>query len=266
MDNQYGGGYGQPPYQQPPNGSDYQPPGSQMPPYAPPGQNYGPGQAKKGRSGCLTGCIVVIIAIVLAIIGAGWYGWSWAKKNVLEETSLSIDVPALTEQQQDNIGKKLKPFIEAARNNTGEIFDITLTENEVNWLINNPGEDGQKKPDNYRANLEFLDTDLMAFKISRSLGNKFESGGPYLNLEGKSTLKVTDGNMTVDLKELKIGKFNLPKEFFSEFNQGFAEQLRNNPDSQRLEEVLRDLKIEKGKIILKLKAVQSEPKTLEEEK
>jgi|GEM_PF-4370634 len=262
MSDQYGG-FGQPPQQwEPPSGAPYQPPQQQTPPPYQPGPMKIPGRTPRsggiGIGGCLLGCLVVVVVLFLIIAGSMWYTYGWAKKNLLEDTPMAIQTHELTDSQQKALKVRLAPIAKAFEANTGEIVELTLNQDELNWLIVQT----QQNQKNMVAKLafEFPDNGVLAFRTSVPIGAPSSpqqpSGAPYLNIQGKTEFDVTDKLVKVKIIEGQIGKWKPPQNFLQAFNDNFAQQLQKEQKLQWVWERLQDAKIEKGKAHLKLRALK----------
>lgn len=259
----------------PQNYSSYQPP---PPPDIPPYDQYGapsdvphsqprvPYNAKP--RGCAQGCLTIFIIFVLIIAGLVWYAWSWFKKNFYENEPFAFAKVELTQQQKKTLAIKLAVVKEAFDKNNGEEVELSLSQDELNWLIQNPNAgfelglrtDKPEEPaglkDNWRGYFEFPAEDILSFKISIAEKEKFDGGAPYLNIKGTTNMTVEDGKIKLKVTELKTGKFQFPASMLEGFNEGISEKLQNNPQLIWIWDRLRSLKIEKGTIYLKLRALK----------
>ena len=164
-----------PPYGQPPMVPPYQP-GQQIPQYTPPVPGMRTMRSGCGAGGCTGGCLAVVGVIIIALLGGSWYMMQWAKKNILEETPMTFNAPKLSESEQDALNSKLAPVAKAFHDDTGEIVKLSLTQDELNWILSQEYLNPEAK-ENIKALLEFPEDDAVAFRISMPLGQG-KKGGP----------------------------------------------------------------------------------------
>lgn len=261
MSDQFGG-YGQPPQGQQPYGSPYKPPAQQMPPpYPPPGGI--PGRKTRsggmGLGGCLVGCLIAVGVLIFLGGGLTWYTYHWAKKNLLEKAPIAIQIPELSDAQQMALKTKLAPVAKAFENDTGEIVELTLTQDELNWLILNGMKNEPEIKQAFKAALDFPADGVLGFRVSLAAGpgtTPQQPTGPYINVQGKTELEITNKQIKIKLIEGQIGKWKPPQSLLQAMNESFSQQIQKDPQMQQIWERVQDAKIETGEIYLKLRALK----------
>lgn len=255
----------------PPDYSSYQPPiPSNLPPYdqygTPPSAPRAPYPTKP--RGCAQGCLTVLVIAVLIIAGLVWYAYSWFKKNFYEKEPLVFTKVELTQEQKKALALKLTVVKKAFDENKGDEVKLSLSQDELNWLIQNPNAGAELKlepesvnettnsPDNWRGYFEFPAEDIISFKVSVASKEKFENGAPYLNIQGTSHMIVEEGKIKLKVTEVKVSKFQFPNSMLEGINEGISEELQSNAQMLWIWDRLRSLKIEKGMVHLVLRALK----------
>lgn len=260
MSDQFGG------QMQPPT----QPPGPPMPtqyqqPMDGPLPQPAPKKSGFGLGGCLIGCLVAVVLVIAVGIGVAWYGYSWAKNNLLEDTRLTLQEPELTEKEQAALGRKIAPIKEAFENNTGELMELTLTQDELNWLMYEGARgEGQSDMRDFVMGFTFPADGEVSFSIGISAAGEGKSGPPYVNMVGEAEFEVENGKVTAKILSGRVGKWEVGGAFLETLNQNLSHELQNNPDMTIYWDRLNNVKIETGKVHLKLRALKLPEKTYAE--
>lgn len=254
-----------------PDFSSYQP---SPPPSNFPYDQYGtpprPHQQPGQPAGCAQGCLTVFVILVLIIGGLIWYAWSWVKKNFYEKEPLAFAKVELTQEQKKSLALKLAVVKQAFNENKNEEIKLTLSQDELNWLIQNPnakaelgleenGQTSDQLPANWKGFFEFPQEDILSFKVSIASKDKFENGSPYLNIKGTSHITVEDGKIKLKVTEVKVGKFQFPHSVIEAINEGISEELQSTAQILWIWDRLRSLKIEKGVVHLVLRTIKLSP-------
>lgn len=247
------------------NQQQYQPP-TQPPPYQVTGSGYTPGIKPKpsgcGPTGCLIGCLALILIMIIIGVGGVFYARHWVKNTILEDTQMEVKMTQPTPEQLAALQAKVAPIKEAFENDTGEEIELVLTQEEVNWYIILAGQlEEMPGGSETKVALQFPRDGVAEFKLSLSLNQgdsegKGGGGPPYINIEGRSGIAISDGKPDIKIEIFRIGKFVLPEAFFSEANKALGEQMQNDPQGRIFLDRVRDLRIEGGQIHFKLRAMK----------
>ncbi len=148
--------------------------------------------------GCMGSILIGVLAGILVVVGfAGW----WTMGHLLSKEPLFEAETSWNQAQELVLETKIKVAKKAVDDDKKEII-VLLSQGEFNRLVNQnlPGwfEDGAFKADLGRDG--HIDV----------LYSRPSIRGRYLNIQSQGVLSADGGDYTVEVEDLKIGKWEMP--------------------------------------------------------
>jgi hypothetical protein len=197
-------------------------------------ENPPPVPAKRGS--CLK---VFLISFLLIGVAAG--GFIWWQNRPIQPVQLSAEEKAAVEKKVEAIQKPVEPQYEKGSR------DIVLSEREINGLINDQTELGQK------LKVEF-GTDVIHARLETDLDPDLPIvGGKHLKARARAFAKMTNGVPSVVFDDLTVWGISLPNDWLGNLKgHDLLHDLLGSANGAQISGV-EEIKVEPGQIRIKLK-------------
>jgi hypothetical protein len=188
------------------------------------------------RGSCLK---VALISFLL--IGVATAGFVWWQNRPIQPVVLSAEEKAVVEKKVEAIQKPAEPTYEKGSR------DIVLSEREINGLLNDETDLGQK------LKIE-LGTDVILARLETDLDPDLPIvGGKHLKARARAFAKMKDGVPSVVFDDLTVWGVSLPNDWLGHLKgHDVLKDLLGSADGAEIAGV-EDIKVEPGQIRIKLK-------------
>lgn len=211
-----------------------------------------------GCSACGCGCLV----IVLLIFGLIFYGVTKIKgmlEEQLQDQPLEVAEVFLSEDEEQQLNEKLNQFDTIQQ---GESMTLSLSSNELNYMIQSLLKDNQEVQNNFRGSIELNGSTIKTdFSVRANLIPYLNfASDKFLNGSGEFFLKIEDRQVIdFSMSSLTIGFFNLSEDVLNEINRQSAEfqnslDEMNNNKTDEFHFAIDDFSVEEGIATIKLTA------------
>lgn len=200
--------------------------------------------------GCVTMLVMGVVVILVAFFGAR-YGFRKLVDNYTSPTPIKMPAVQLAPNEIMVLTNRLDAFKVEASTNASEIT-FSLDANEINALLNTLPE---LLP--YKDTLSVgIKEDVIKAQISLPLDalNLSALKGKFLNGNADVKVSVINGKLDVRLSNLEVNGNKASGAFMTQLqNENLAQDLKLDPDSQRVLERVESIKVEQGRVVIKVK-------------
>ena len=143
------------------------------------------------------------------------------------------------------------------------IQTVTLNKDEVNALIDAGLAEShaktlaqEKQPEVILADASF-NGKLFLLKISKNITKNIKRNTPFgnfVNISLEFGIEVVDDHFKLRIRSLKVGDFSIPERFYKDELNRQLEVMEKGNDGKKVLKIIRSLKVENDKVVLKYNA------------
>jgi hypothetical protein len=184
--------------------------------------------------------LMLIAMVVLAIIG-----YNVLNNKILTETPLDVEIPAYEQRKIDEVTQKFEEVREAL-NTPGSRVTLEVTPEEINILAST------KLSGDEKVYFEIEEGNLLHFRFT----SPYMDTEKYLNFDVRTEIEIKEHILELNIHSATIGEVTFPKEFLKGVSIELNDEILNNPDFQKIMNVIENAHIEEGTIFLDLLSAQ----------
>lgn len=200
--------------------------------------------------GCATMLVMGVVVMLIAFFGAR-YGYRKLVDNYTSPTPTPMPAVQLAPNEIIVLTNRLEAFKLEALTNTSELT-FSLDANEINALLNTLPELAP-----YKSSLSVgIKEDVIKAQISLPLDalNLSALKGKFLNGNADIKASVINGKFDVRLSNLEVNGNKASGAFMTQLqNDNLAQDLKLDPNAQRVLERVESIKVEQGRVVIKVK-------------
>jgi len=172
----------------------------------------------KGCSVCGCSCLVVVLIILAILFYAGYQMWKVIEKQ-LETEPLEFEEVYLDNDAVTRLQDTFESINTAVKNQEKQSFALTLTEAELNYLLQLMLKSNNELNELARFNIDILDDNWLDCHYSYKIGDQKFLNGSFICF-----VKAEETKAEFLLRSIRFGNFAIQKDEVREINQFFSEK------------------------------------------